>query len=262
MYQFWYCFQYKYMVQNIIFWPVYSQLGSKSRPLLVRNFGLCTSQIVVYDPKLRYENGLYSGNQPCSATCSGSGFGASSGASLTDSHRTRLSGWMARSPAGPAGPLLQSLLLPLLLLADGGHPLPLGRRPLPARRMRFVASTNKGASSFQPLADAFIEHNASYNVASAYCSSPGPFIANTTLPDPPFCWNNWTVPIRAALPDAVHLPIIQLLGSSGPAHFKDPQLFAMLYTEWAVKYSFDGFLIDAEARHPEPHMRAACSAII
>ena len=54
MYQFWYCFQYKYMVQNIIFWPVYSQLGSKSRPLLVRNFGLCTSQIVVYDPKLRY----------------------------------------------------------------------------------------------------------------------------------------------------------------------------------------------------------------
>ena len=54
MYQFWYCFQYKYMVQNIIFWPVYSQLGSKSRPLLVRNFGLCTSQIVVYEPKLRY----------------------------------------------------------------------------------------------------------------------------------------------------------------------------------------------------------------
>ena len=42
------------MVQNIIFWPVYSQLGSKSRPLLVRNFGPCTSQIVVYDPKLRY----------------------------------------------------------------------------------------------------------------------------------------------------------------------------------------------------------------
>ena len=57
MYQFWYCFQYKYMVQNIIFWPVYSQLGSKSRPLLVRNFGLCTSQIVVYDPKLRYRVG-------------------------------------------------------------------------------------------------------------------------------------------------------------------------------------------------------------
>ena len=45
-----------YMVQNIIFWPVYSQLGSKSRPLLVQNFGHCTSQIVVYQPKLRYFN--------------------------------------------------------------------------------------------------------------------------------------------------------------------------------------------------------------
>ena len=56
---------------------------------------------------------------------------------------------------------------------------------LPKRRMRFVASTNNGASSFQPLADAFIEHNASYNVASAYCSDPGPFVVNSSLPDPP-----------------------------------------------------------------------------
>ncbi len=63
-----------------------------------------------------------------------------------------------------------------------------------------------------------------------------------------FCWNNWTVPIRAALPDVVHLPIIQLLGNSAPSHFKSPQLFARLYTEWAVKYSFDGFLLDAEVR--------------
>jgi hypothetical protein len=56
---------------------------------------------------------------------------------------------------------------------------------LPKRRMRFVASTNGGAASFQPLADAFIQHNASYNIASAYCSSPGPFDANSSLPDPP-----------------------------------------------------------------------------
>jgi len=61
-----------------------------------------------------------------------------------------------------------------------------------------------------------------------------------------FCWNNWTVPIRAALPSVVHLPIIQLLGNNAPLHFKSPQLFAKLYTEWAVKYSFDGFLLDAE----------------
>ena len=63
-----------------------------------------------------------------------------------------------------------------------------------------------------------------------------------------FCWDNWTVPIRAALPHVVHLPIIQLLGNSAPSHFKSSQLFARLYTEWAVKYSFDGFLLDAEVR--------------
>jgi len=64
-------------------------------------------------------------------------------------------------------------------------------RPLPSRRTRYIASTNAGSGSFQPLADAFIRQNASYNIASAYCSSPGPFHANTTLPSPPFCYRNW-----------------------------------------------------------------------
>jgi hypothetical protein len=43
-----------------------------------------------------------------------------------------------------------------------------------------------------------------------------------------------------------HLPIIQLLGDNGPEHFKKPELFGRLYVAWAVKYGFDGYLIDAE----------------
>jgi hypothetical protein len=45
-----------------------------------------------------------------------------------------------------------------------------GGRPLPERRMRFVASSNGGSSSFQPLADTFIRENASYNVSG--CVQP------------------------------------------------------------------------------------------
>jgi hypothetical protein len=89
-------------------------------------------------------------------------------------------------------------------------------------------------------------HTSTLQVASAYCSSPGPFTANTTLPSPPFCYKNWTLPIKTALPNVIHLPIIQLLGNNGPEHFKSAELFAKLYTEWAVTWGFDGYLIDAE----------------
>ena len=44
----------------------------------------------------------------------------------------------------------------------------------------------------------------------------------------------------------VHLPIIQLLGDNGPAHFESPVLFANLYVGWAQQWGFDGYLIDAE----------------
>ena len=81
---------------------------------------------------------------------------------------------------------------------------------LPRRRLGFVASTNGGSSSFQPLADLFIEHASSWNAAHAYCSSPGLITNDTVLPQPPFCYNNWTLPIRAAAPHVLQLPIIQV----------------------------------------------------
>jgi hypothetical protein len=134
----------------------------------------------------------------------------------------------------------------LRLLACVGVGVSLARE-LPLRRTRFVASTNGGSSSFQPLADAFIQLNHSYNIASAYCSSPGTITNDTVLPSPPFCYNNWTLPIKQALGDAVyHLPIIQMLGNSGPEKFKIPYIFTRLYVDWAVQWGFDGYLIDAE----------------
>ena len=39
---------------------------------------------------------------------------------------------------------------------------------LPKRRLSFVASTNAGSTSFQPLADLLISRKASWNVAHAY----------------------------------------------------------------------------------------------
>lgn len=119
-------------------------------------------------------------------------------------------------------------------------------RTLPPRRTRFVASTNGGSSSFQPLADLLLSQKSSWNVASAYCSSPGEVSNSTVLPEPPFCYNNWTVPIRTAAPEIYQMPIIQLLGNSGPDNFKHPYIFATLYVNWAIKYNFDGYLIDAE----------------
>lgn len=120
-------------------------------------------------------------------------------------------------------------------------------RELPLRRTRFVASTNGDSESFQPLANDFIQLNRSYNVASAYCSSPGTLTNDTVLPSPPFCYNNWTLPIKLALGDSVyHLPIIQLLGDSGPEKFKIPYIFTRLYVDWALQWGFDGYLIDAE----------------
>lgn len=132
-------------------------------------------------------------------------------------------------------PLL-ALLLPLLAAA----------RPLPKRRLSFVASTNAGSSSLQPLADLLIAHNSSWNVAHAYCSSPGEVTNATVLPDPPFCYRNWTLPIRAAAPHVLHIPIIQMLGNSGPLNFAHPYIFAAKYVEWALAYDFDGYLLDAE----------------
>lgn len=118
--------------------------------------------------------------------------------------------------------------------------------PLPKRRLGFVASTNSGSQSFQPLADLFIEHSSSWNVAHAYCSSPGEITNATILPSPPFCYNNWTVPIRAAAPHVLHVPIIQMLGNSGPLNFRHPYIVANKYVEWAERYDFDGYLLDAE----------------
>ena len=118
--------------------------------------------------------------------------------------------------------------------------------PLPKRRTSFIASTNAGSSSFQPLADLLLEHASSWNVASAYCSSPGEITNATELPNPPFCYNNWTVPIRAAAPHVLHIPIIQMLGNSGPLNFPHPYIVASKYVDWALKYNFDGYLLDAE----------------
>ena len=117
---------------------------------------------------------------------------------------------------------------------------------LPKRRLGFVASTNSGSSSYQPLADLFLSHASSWNVAHAYCSSPGAITNATVLPHPPFCYNNWTVPIRAAAPHVLHVPIIQMLGNSGPLNFKHPYIFASKYVQWALTYDFDGYLLDAE----------------
>lgn len=114
------------------------------------------------------------------------------------------------------------------------------------RRLGFVATTNAGSSSFQPLADALIEHKESWTVAHAYCSSPGEVVNSTELPRPPFCYNNWTLPIRAAAPHVSHVPVIQMLGDSGPLNFKHPYIFASKYVAWAIEYGFDGYLIDAE----------------
>jgi hypothetical protein len=117
---------------------------------------------------------------------------------------------------------------------------------LPKRRLSFVASTNAGSASFQPLADLFISRKNSWNVAHAYCSSPGEISNATVLPEPPFCYNNWTLPIRAAAPHVLHIPIIQMLGDSGPLNFAHPYIFAEKYVAWAQAYKFDGYLLDAE----------------
>ena len=117
---------------------------------------------------------------------------------------------------------------------------------LPRRRLGFVASTNGGASSFQPLADLFLQHVASWNVAHAYCSSPGLITNDTVLPQPPFCFENWTMPIRAVAPSVLQIPIIQMLGNSGPENFLHPYIVAEKYTAWAVHNGFDGYLLDAE----------------
>jgi hypothetical protein len=117
---------------------------------------------------------------------------------------------------------------------------------LPKRRLSFVASTNAGSTSFQPLADLLISRKASWNVAHAYCSSPGEITNATVLPEPPFCYNNWTLPIRTAAPHILHIPIIQMLGNSGPLNFAHPYIFSSKYVAWAEKYGFDGYLLDAE----------------
>jgi hypothetical protein len=117
---------------------------------------------------------------------------------------------------------------------------------LPKRRLSFVASTNAGSSSLQPLADLLISRRSSWNVAHAYCSSPGEITNASVLPEPPFCYNNWTLPIRAAAPHVLHIPIIQMLGNAGPLNFAHPYVFAEKYVGWAERWNFDGFLLDAE----------------
>ena len=112
--------------------------------------------------------------------------------------------------------------------------------------MRFVASTNAGSSSYQPLAELLLAHASSWNVASAYCSSPGLVTNATELPSPPFCYENWTLSIRAAAPHVSHFPIIQLLGDAGPLNFRTPHVFAEKYVAWAAAHDFDGYLLDAE----------------
>ena len=114
------------------------------------------------------------------------------------------------------------------------------------RRVGFVASTNGGHETFAPIAATLIEHASSWTVAHAYCSSPGLVTNATVLPDPPFCWDNWTLPIRAAAPHIDHVPIIQLLGDSGPENFVHPFIFAAKYVSWAQAFNFSGFLLDAE----------------
>lgn len=114
------------------------------------------------------------------------------------------------------------------------------------RRIGFVASTNGGSESFQPLADLLISHSESWTVAHAYCSSPGEVTNDTILPSPPFCYKNWTVPIMQRAPHIQHVPIIQMLGNSGPLNFEHPYIFASKYIEWAQTWGFHGYLLDAE----------------
>ena len=144
---------------------------------------------------------------------------------------------IARPLSAPLSALLIAVLFPLRAPAAAA----------PAeRRIGFVASTNGGSESFQPLADALIAHAASWTVAHAYCSSPGEVTNATVLPSPPFCWRNWTQPIRAAAPRVRHVPIIQMLGDSGPLNFAHPYVFAEKYVAWAEQWGFDGYLLDAE----------------
>jgi len=118
---------------------------------------------------------------------------------------------------------------------------------LPAeRRIGFVASTNGGSSSFQPLADVLLEHASSWSHAHAYCSSPGEITNSTVLPSPPFCYKNFTEPIKERAPFIRHVPIIQMLGDSGPLNFQHPYIFAEKYVAWAETWGFDGYLLDAE----------------
>ena len=104
------------------------------------------------------------------------------------------------------------------------------------RRIGFVASTNGGSESFQPLADLLISHSESWTVAHAYCSSPGEVTNDTILPSPPFCYKNWTVPIMQRAPHIQHVPIIQMLGNSGPLNFEHPYIFASKYTECVIRF--------------------------
>lgn len=53
-------------------------------------------------------------------------------------------------------------------------------------------------------------------------------------------------PNPPALPDKLQIPIIQLLGNSGPENFKTPYIFASKYVAWAQTNNFDGYLLDAE----------------
>ena len=89
-------------------------------------------------------------------------------------------------------------------------------------------------------------HARSWNVAHAYCSSPGEVTNATVLPSPPFCYHNWTLPIRAGAPHVRHVPIIQMLGNSGPLNFPHAAVFAAKYVAWAEAWGFDGYLLDAE----------------
>ena len=99
---------------------------------------------------------------------------------------------------------LSLLLFSCLLFPCSSYSAPL------ERRIGFVASTNGGSESFQPLADLLTSHADSWSVAHAYCSSPGEVTNDTVLPNPPFCWRNWTVPIMQRAPHVSHVPIQDL----------------------------------------------------
>ena len=128
-----------------------------------------------------------------------------------------------------------------------------------ARRLGFVASTNGGSESFAPLAETLIAHAPSWTVAHAYCSSPGEITNASVLPSPPFCFRNWTLPIRARAPHVQHVPIIQMLGNSGPLNFAHPYVFADKYVQWAMEWGFDGYLLDAEFKGDDAAFEAFLS---